>query len=79
MHPCNGTYIKISVLFQSLAMSQGVLVMITAISAFATVVLNKIITYGKCDYVLLLATFGIPIILTTVLAGLDWLGPSGFW
>ena len=60
-------------------MSQGILVMITAISAFATVALNKITTYGKFDCVLLLTTFGIPIIVSGVEAGLDWFGPSGFW
>ena len=53
--------------------------MITALSSFATVVLNKNITYGKCDWILLLATFGIPFVITAVLAGVDWLGPAGFW
>ena len=53
--------------------------MITAISAFATVVLNRFITYGKYDWLLLTSTFGIPVIITSALAGLDWLGPAGFW
>ena len=66
-------------LFQTFSNAQSILVLITAMSAFVTVAFNKRITFGKYDWVLLLATIGIPATVSSVMAALDWLGPSGFW
>ena len=43
------------------------------------VVLNRKITFGRNDWVLLLCTLGIPAIPGTVFASLGWFGPDGFW
>ena len=68
-----------NIFFQTFSNAQSILVLITAISAFVTVAFNKRITFGKYDWMLLLATIGIPAAVSSVMAGLDWLGPSGFW
>lgn len=60
-------------------MAQGLLISIIALSAFFMVTLNKRITFGKYDWLLMATIIGIPVVLGTVMVTLDWLGPSGYW
>ena len=47
--------------------------------AFLMVVLNRKITFGRNDWMLLVGSFGIPAVPGVIFAVLGWFGPSGFW
>ena len=49
------------------------------IAAFLMVVLNRKITFGKNDWILLVCSLGIPAIPGAIFAALGWWGPAGFW
>ena len=49
------------------------------LSAFLMVVLNRKITFGRNDWILLVGSFGIPAVPGVIFAVLGWFGPSGFW
>lgn len=43
------------------------------------VVFNRKVTFGKYDWILLVASFGVPGVPGIAFAALGWYGTNGFW
>ena len=56
---------------------QCIIALFTAVNAFVMVVLGRQVKLGRCDWRLLVVTFGMPPIVMGVCASLGYLGASG--
>lgn len=65
--------------FQTFSLSQSVIVLVSAMSAFFMVAIGKRIGFGRYDWILLSMSLAIPVGIGVPMLALDWFGPAGFW
>ena len=78
-HPPDGWCTLFGFLIIIFMISQGIVVFLVASLAFLMVVRGNRPKFGKYDWKLLASAYGVPIIISSIMAGLKWLGPSGAW
>lgn len=64
---------------QEFATSQSLIVFFTALNAFALIVKERNLPMGKYDCILLIISFGTPVVCGAIVGALGLLGPSEVW
>lgn len=78
-HPPDIFCAAIGFLINEFVVGQSLVVLFTAINAFYMVVKEKKIKLGKYDWKLHMVSFGIPLLLSISIAGINHWGRSGAW
>ena len=59
--------------------AQNLLVLMTAVGTFVTVVRETVFHFGKYDWLVFICAYAMPAVVGVVFLCLDWFGPTGAW